>query len=75
MIDVDVTQIPREHLISMLADAVWFSGNRDVYKRQGYSLDVSEGASIRDVNYRNKPLYDTPLAAIVAHWKRHYQNT
>lgn len=66
-------EIPREHLISMLRDAAWYSGGRDCYgEHQGYSFDVNEETSLRDVIYRDEPLYKTPEEAIVAHWQRHY---
>jgi hypothetical protein len=66
--------IPREDLIAMLKEAAWCSGGRPEYKdRQGYSYQVNEETSLRDVIYRDEPLYPTPEEALVAHWKRHYR--
>ena len=68
--------IPREHLVEMLKCAVWYSGGRECYgEHQGYSFDVDEETSLRDVLYRDEPLYKTPEEAIVAHWQRHYCRT
>lgn len=65
--------IPREHLLAMLKDAAWYSGGRAEYgDHQGYSYDVQEETSLRDVLYRDEPLYKTPEEAIEAHWRRHY---
>lgn len=65
--------IPREHLLAMLLEAAWYSGGRDCYKgAQGYSYDVCEETSIRDVVYRDEPLFETPQEALIAHWQRHY---
>jgi hypothetical protein len=68
--------IPRRHLVAMLTDAVWNSAGRECFKeRQGYSLDVVEETSLRDVLYRDAPLYQTPQEAILAHWQRYYKDT
>lgn len=70
-----IDDIPREHLIAMLRDAMWYSGGRECYgEHQGYSLAVTEGTSIRDVVYRDEPLHKTPEEAIVAYWTRHYED-
>jgi len=67
--------IPRSHLIAMLKDGAWCSAERECYgDRQGYSYDVNEQTSLRDVIYRDEPLYKTPEEAILAHWKRHYKD-
>lgn len=67
--------IPRSHLIDMLADAVWNSAGRECFEdRQGYSLDVAEETALRDVLYRDEPLYKTPKEAILAHWRRFYKD-
>lgn len=71
--DSSCSEIPREHLLAMLKDAAWYSGDRIEYgDRQGYSYDVNELTSLRDVLYRDEPLYKTPEEAIYAHWRRHY---
>jgi len=50
------TAIPREHLLAMLKDAAWYSGGRREYgDHQGYSYDVNEETSLRDVLYRDEP--------------------
>lgn len=68
-----LSEIPREHLIAMLKGAAWYSGGRECYgEHQGYSFDVQEETSLRDVIYRDEPLYKTPEEAIVAHWQRHH---
>ena len=68
-------EIPREHLIAMLKDAAWHSAGRQEYGEiQGYSYDVNEETSVRDVLYRDEPLYKTPEEAILAHWRRYYSN-
>ncbi len=67
--------IPRQHLIAMLKAAAWYSGGRESYgDRQGYSYDVQEETSLRDVIYRDESLYKTPEEAIVGHWLRHYSS-
>lgn len=72
----EIDQIPRNDLIQMLKDSVWYSSDREQFgKVQGYSLDVCEGTCYRDVLYRNEPLFDTPEQAIIEHWKRHYNST
>lgn len=71
--NADLDQISREDLISMLKEAAWYTGGRQDYDgKQGYSYDVSEETSLRDVCYRNEPLFETPEEAIAAHWRRHY---
>jgi hypothetical protein len=58
----------------MLKDAAWHSGGRECYgDHQGYSYDVNEETSLRDILYRDEPLYKTAPQAIVAHWQRHYE--
>lgn len=70
---MNLDAIPREDLIAMLKDAAWYSGGRSEYgEHQGWSYDVQEQTSLRDVLYRDEPLYKTPEEAILAHWKRHY---
>jgi len=70
-----LTSIPRSDLIAMLEDAAWSSGGRGCYgEHQGYSYDVNEETSLRDILYRDEPLYKTPEEAILAHWKRHYKD-
>lgn len=69
-----LNDIPREDLISMLKNAAWYSGGRECYEdHQGYSYDVNEETSLRDVIYRDEPLFKTPEEAIIAHWERHYK--
>lgn len=66
-------QIPRDDLIAMFKEAVWYSGGREQFgTNQGYSLDVPEETCYRDVLYRHEPLFKTPEEAIIAHWKRHF---
>jgi hypothetical protein len=68
-------EIPRGHLIQMLKSAAWYSGGLECYgDRQGYSYSVREETALRDVLYRDEPLYKTAEEAIVAHWQRHYAN-
>jgi hypothetical protein len=65
--------IPHADLLDMLKGAAWYSGGRECYgEHQGYSFDVDEETSLRDVLYRDETLYKTPEEAIVAHWHRHY---
>ena len=69
----EIDQIPREDLVDMLKQAAWYSCGRECYNdHHGYSYDVNEETSLRDVLYRDEPLYKTPEEALVAHWKRHY---
>ena len=65
--------IPREDLIAMLKEQAWSSAGRPEFSQQGHSLDVREETALRDVNYRDEPLFATPEIAILAHWKRHYE--
>jgi hypothetical protein len=67
-----VHDIPREHLLAMLKDAVWSSGDRKEFERQGFSLSVTEDTALRDVNYRGVPLFDTQEEAILAHWEKYF---
>lgn len=70
-VNSELDQIPREDLIAMLKERVWYSGNREEFKdKQGYSLYVNEETAIRDVVYRDWPLYATPEEAILEEWKR-----
>lgn len=58
----------------MLKAAAWYSAGQACYgERQGYSYDVHPDTSIRDVVYRDEPLYKTPEEALEAHWRRHYR--
>lgn len=70
-----VDDIPRKDLISMLRDSAWFTGGDSRFPKQGYSYDVCEETSFRDVLYRDEPVYPTPEEAMVAHWNRHYSDT
>lgn len=68
-----IDDIPRADLIAMLKDAAWCSGGRHEYgDAQGFSYDVDEQTSIRDVVYRDEVLYATPEEAMLAHWKRRF---
>lgn len=70
-----IDDIPRSHLIAILTSAVWSSSGRECYgDHQGYSYDVNEETSLRDVLYRDEPLYKTQEEALLAHWKRHYKD-
>lgn len=69
---MNLDQIPREDLLSMLKERVWYSGGRKEFDRQGYSLDVNEETAIRDVNYRGASLFDTPEKAIYQSWLTYY---
>lgn len=69
-------RIPREDLIAMLKESVWSTaGAKDAYGgKSGFSLDVQENTAVRDIMYRDEPLYRTQSEAIVAHWDRHYNS-
>lgn len=67
-----IHDIPRQDLLAMLLETVWYSGNRREFDRQGYSLDVQEETAIRDVNYRNAPLFPTAEEAVIDHWRRYF---
>lgn len=69
-----IDDIPREHLIAILKERVWFSANRPEFEgNEGYSLAVQEETALRDVMYRDEVLYPTPEEAIVAQWEKHYK--
>ena len=70
--DLDI--IPKKDLIEMLKDAAWYSGGREGFAPQGYSLSVNEETCFRDVLLHEEPLYETAAEAIMAYWKKHYLN-
>ena len=70
----ELDEIPREHLIEMLLEAAWYSGEREQFgSNQGFSYDVCEETCYRDVLYRDEKLYSTREQALIAHWKRQYK--
>ena len=70
--DLDI--IPKKDLIEMLKDAAWYSGGREGFAPQGYSLPVNELTCYSDVLLDKEPLYETAAEAIMAYWKKHYLN-
>lgn len=67
-------QIPREHLIEMLKESMFYShGGPELDGKEGFSLDVEHETAIRDVVYRKAPLFPTAEEAIVHHWERTFR--
>ena len=61
-----VEAIREEVVRSLLLDRMFSTAGRDVFDRQGYSLMIDEDTAIRDINYRDAVLYDTPEEALKA---------
>lgn len=55
-----------EELRGLLRERVFYTGGDPVFTRQGYSVEADSTTAIRDINYRNVPLYGTPDEAIDA---------
>lgn len=53
-----------EKMRGALIDKAFWTAGRDVFDRQGWSLEVDEETAIRDVNYRSAKLFPTADAAI-----------
>jgi len=51
-------------LRELLAEMMFCTANRKEFDRHGYSCLVREESAIRDINYRNAPLFETPEEAI-----------
>lgn len=65
--------IPRETLIEMLKEAVFYCPGGDMYDgKVGYSLEVSHDTAITEICCRDKPLYPTPEEAIIGAWDNIY---
>lgn len=64
--------IPHKDLLEIACEAAWYSGGNPVFDRQGYSFEVDEETDVRDVNYRHKPLFETPRDALLYFWEKHY---
>jgi len=70
---MNISDIPRGDLESIIVSMAWYDGDRKEFDgKHGFSFDVCEETAIRDVVYRNEPLYGTPEEALIAHWERHY---
>lgn len=66
--------IPRKKLEQMLIDSVpYYSPDRHL-KNSGYSLDVDPDCYIRDIEYREYPLFETAEEAILDTYNTHYKN-
>lgn len=65
--------IPRNILEEMFKETVPFYGNDGVIKNCGYSLEVDPDCAIRDIEYREYPLFETPEEAILDCYKTHYK--
>lgn len=71
---MNLHDIPKDHLILMLKSSVWYSADRPEFDRQGYSMEIDEETALRDINYRDVPLYPTAEEAIFAFWNKHFKN-
>lgn len=67
-------QVPRDALIEMLTESVWYSGGRDFNGKEGYSLEVDERTCFRDVS-QGAVLHPTRESAILDYWEKLHSTT
>lgn len=65
-----IDDIPTSDLLSILKERAWGTAGRPEFKRQGYSYELTDDTAIRDINYRNAPLYPTREKALFAYWEK-----
>lgn len=69
---IDDVMTTEEILRECLLERCFWTGDSKQFDRQGYTFETDDNTAIRDINYRDCPLYPTREEALEGHIKLHY---